>query len=68
MKMVRIRENTIVNPEMISEIDFIVVNNKRSCVITMSTGKQIMATIPVENLLTDLINSGMEANSQFFAG
>lgn len=70
MNLIRISENTLVNPECISLVEFQVVQGKKQLVVTID-GKQKIADIAPMELLQEFTKAGVGVDSkvwQYWAG
>ena len=70
MKLIKITDNILVNPEKISSIEFMMINEARNLIVTIE-GRQIVSTVTPSELLTDLAASGIGTDSklwQYWAG
>lgn len=65
MKMVKLTENCFVNPEQISIIEIIPSSNQLVCTVG---NRQIVCTVDPQDLMSELIKCGLEANMQLWVG
>jgi hypothetical protein len=63
MKLIKLRENVLVNPDKISVIEFMEIQGERNLVVTVDS-QQYVATVEPKELMQDLVSSGMESGNK----
>jgi len=68
MELILVTPNTMINPDKIVKIEQQYIKKEPRLVVTLEGGSTVVVESNVEQVLADLVRSGVALNRQFWAG